>query len=592
MDSDRRDEHAHDANLDAWIENLRSECERSNSARNEARMRQALQEFRQDLREHPYVKKGARRKLQRQWIWSRWTRATRWTLALGSGVTTAAALLLLLLVASRTASGTSWEDVVKRFRSVTSFSVKLYDKDNPLQKPEERDLWMGANGQVRMRLGSVVIFARNGKVIKAYDTYTRKETSPDSRSVQLLEKFSKSEFSLNVVFDSIIGGRVFDAATEVRTSTEDAEEFDVFEVQAPTGEAKIWTLSESKLPLRMLFKDTVNDSSVEAFFTYTGDQAEGFFDPAAFEKRLSVRSSVPQTNTLLEKAPVPVVESAGITTDGAIWIMATSARHGRPGSDNYAGFNVISDDQGRAYNHITSAYQTKEDRSLDVFVLKEYPFDRNLPNAVTAEATDAEGHVLGKRRITNLAVGIRWPAEIRVVEPIVIKGQQLIAARDWASLNRLLAMIPGESAKHELALEREKLRLASLVAQRDYAAATSVGETLLPLLEKQYQDIAHPASAPSLFNDHILALACDGKTDRAQAVIDRVRDLVDALPSAMPERQRAGVLRNRQQFFRANLVELASRLSDHGMLSPEIISETIRVDVRKESPFKDVPAFR
>jgi hypothetical protein len=92
------------SDIDEVLRALRTAREKSPSTETEARMRQALEGFRQDLRAHPYAQKLERRKLKRQW-----GRPARWVLAIGSSAAAAVLIIVaLLLFTARTGWAMTW----------------------------------------------------------------------------------------------------------------------------------------------------------------------------------------------------------------------------------------------------------------------------------------------------------------------------------------------------------------------------------------------------------------------------------------------------------------------------------------------------
>jgi len=163
-------------------------------------------------------------------------------------------------------------------------------KKDALAQPEQFELWLGKGGYARMRVGSQVVFGRDGQVSRAFDVRQRCVVEADSAAADILRMLqTPDEFSLETVIRSLSGGKLVDITPAVNTGAAIGEDLAVFDAQSAVspGWVRIYALRESKLPVGLRIWDPVEGFSVEALITYAKDQPPIFFDPAAFETRLA-----------------------------------------------------------------------------------------------------------------------------------------------------------------------------------------------------------------------------------------------------------------------------------------------------------------
>jgi len=188
----------------------------------------------------------------------------------------------------------AWADVSQRFQSVPFFYASIYVKDNALAEPRQFELWMGKGGYARMRVGSQVIFGRNGRVMRAFDIRRRRDVEADPTAADIVRILAiPGEFSLETVIQSISGGKLIDVTPAMNTHAAIGEDLVVFDAQSAIspGWVRVYALRESRLPVGLRIWDPAEGFGVDVLINYAKEQPQVFFDPQAFARRLHEASS-------------------------------------------------------------------------------------------------------------------------------------------------------------------------------------------------------------------------------------------------------------------------------------------------------------
>ncbi|HNS19994.1 MAG TPA: hypothetical protein PKH24_05820 [Sedimentisphaerales bacterium] len=184
----------------------------------------------------------------------------------------------------------AWAQVAQRFQSVSFAYASIYVRNYALAEPRQYELWMGKGGYARMRVGSQVIFGRDGQVSRAFDIWQRRAVKADPAAADILRMLqTPDEVSLETVIRCLSGGKLVDITPAVNTEAAIGEDLAIFDAQSAVspGWVRIYALRESKLPVGLRIWDPVEGFSVDALITYAKDQPAIFFDPNAFEARLT-----------------------------------------------------------------------------------------------------------------------------------------------------------------------------------------------------------------------------------------------------------------------------------------------------------------
>ena len=303
------------------------------------------------------------------------------------------------------APGVAWADVAERFRTVPFFSATIYTKDDVTSEPQQMELWMNRTGKMRMRLGTQVVFGNHGKIVESFDIKTRARVEPDERAVVFLRKISEAdEFSLDTIIRVMFGGTMQDVTPLVNPDAVISKDMVVFDVDIPgsTEWVRIWALRESRLPVRIRIWNPQDGYSTDAIIEYSGEQADEFFDPNAFENLLRTKRAnsrvnlayaflkdpggktiTPEDMFALSGYHVPDVKRVGMTPEGAVWVTAGKGRNRTPNGNVFDGFSRFEDDLGRTYFRIGGGHRLEDDTSYDIFVPIDFPFDDRKPSRIT-----------------------------------------------------------------------------------------------------------------------------------------------------------------------------------------------------------------
>jgi hypothetical protein len=294
----------------------------------EKQLKRMLNHFRQDLREHPYVRRLERHGFppRRNLIFlpRRWVQPL-----LVAGVGLAAAVFLGFLILGN--DPPTWAQVQERFGATPFFAAKIYKRDikidtrslNPLVEPKLVEVWAGYGNRMRIRSGRTVTFAEKGQILNTFDLVTRSEGGADGSTYFIVNRFGKLDtISLNSILmaesppelKSISDdpsrewmskewstSELIDTTSSVISDPLVSEDIVVFDHEYlydknSYGRARVWALRQSRLPIRIAIwmrnYDDLNYRWVRSpvwdmLFTYSKKQPREFFNPKAFADKLS-----------------------------------------------------------------------------------------------------------------------------------------------------------------------------------------------------------------------------------------------------------------------------------------------------------------
>ncbi len=535
-----------------------------------------------------------------------------------SKLAAAAAIIIVVLFGLNKFGNSSiaWADVVEKFQSVEFFSAVFYEKDDALDEPEQIELWMGQGGNVRMRMGSQVIFGQGGKITKAFDMSNRSQVEPDSRGERMLEMLSssKGQFSLGTILNIAAKGGLTDVTPLVNSDAKISEDLVVFDSQLyETQWMRIWALRESKLPVHIRIWDSRDGYCLDAFLTYSNKQPDEFFDPNAFDK---VFRQQQENNTNIVYAfltdpggrditpkdifkkdggyHMPVIKRAGISKGGAFWIVADKSRNMMPDGFEINCLSSIEDDLGRTYINYGRGFSFGGEKSLNIFLPLDFPFDERRPTRVTLTCDTREYHfnnpeLIGTVDLTEWEPNTPCP---QLSQPGITSDSDLKIGLAWNltdpkyidKLKRIIESIPGEPENNSDAFNRERLRLEMLVNNKQFEEAADLGEHLMPLLDKEYRSEGQRMS-PYIFDDYIIALACSGKLDEAEKTWKYIISI---------EPELSNLTKESQKFYKDNLHRqlenclriMVPNLSSKGHLTIDQINKIFDIEIKNNELFQ------
>jgi hypothetical protein len=291
-------------------------------------LRKTLNAFRQDLREHPYVRRLERHGFPLRWKLIFFSRPWVRPFLLAS-----MGLAVVVIVGSFILGNNppTWAEVQERFGTTPFFTVSIYRRNvkipgyhpNPLAEPKFVEVWAGYGNRIRIRSGSKVTFAEKGEILNTFDLITRTEVYADSITYTVVNKLGKSDtISLNgiLIEENPLApehipewfpkewkskewnpGGLVDTTSRVISDPVVSKDIVVFDhdfyyAKTKYGRARVWALRKSRLPIRVVMwpmddMDDINGRLVRSpvydmIFTYSKEQPKQFFDPKAFASKL------------------------------------------------------------------------------------------------------------------------------------------------------------------------------------------------------------------------------------------------------------------------------------------------------------------
>lgn len=491
----------------------------------------------------------------------------------------------------------AWADVAARFQTVPFFNATMYIKeDGATGEPMQMELWWSRNGRVRIRIDTQVVFARNGAVTDAFDITTRGEVEANEWARMILGKLSQADtFSLDAVIQVMFGGAFEDVTPLVNPDAVIAQDMVVFDVDLPhTPEwVRIWALRESRLPVRIRVWDPRDGACTDAVFEYSREQQPRFFDPDAFRTLLQSHEAVGRTNIayaflqdpggkavtpeeMFEKSGyhMPVVNRAGMTEDGAFWVLADKALNQRASGSVFYGFARIGDDLGRTYIKAVRGYHGNDNKSLDVFVPIDYPFDQRRPQRITLVCSPRQtlvgnmpDEIIGTVELTQWEPNAPCPKLYEGLDADALRlkmtlARHLVAREHAERLTHLLETIPNwstEPTNTGVLLFWQEMTYR----RRDFRETVKIGQTLAPLLLE-----APSRTSRYHFTEYIGALAATGRPDEAEQLFQSINAIEDMSPEKSDER-----------YYQTYLRMLVERLIRDIGLTVEQVSEILGFDI-------------
>jgi hypothetical protein len=531
----------------------------------------------------------------------------------------AAALIMAVVFGFQHMGSSSivWADVVAQFNAVPYFSASVYIKQDMASDPKHLEVWMSRDQRARVRTGTQVVFGRQGHVTKAFDFKTRQAAAPDSYAEQFIERLGPAEhFSLDVVIRVMFQGDMQDVTPLVNPEAVISEDMVVFDVDLPgTPEwARIWALRESRLPVRVKIWDPRDGDATDAVFEYANEQSDAFFDPNAFETQLQGRQNKNQVNMAYAdlKDPggqamtpedmfaqsgyhLPEIKHAGITPDGAVWVIADKGQNKMPNGRRVYGFSQLKDDLGRTYVGVYDSHVTIPDQSQQVFVPVDYPFDRRVPSKLilVCEADDGrvrvEHELIGTVELSDWQQDQLWPDDT-IRDPELSfrlrRARAHSAKKRYDEAEKILVTIEGSPNEDRMALERELVRLSILFKQAKYTEAVAMGDGLMPAMKKEYQRWKNRAANPSLFTDYLMALACSAQVDQVKGLWLEIKATQPQINPKLNSRAREHLTESTNYNFKMCLRRIVPVISRELRLTVEQLNELFDIDIKRDEDFR------
>ena len=531
----------------------------------------------------------------------------------------------------------AWADVVKTFKGIAFFNASVYIKEDATNEPVQIEIWRNSQKKGRIRVDSQVLFADGGQVIAGYaiNGTLRKIDIPEynENGMAMAQKlFTFQDFSLDTVLAAfgVDQQRLEDTTPLINPAAMISKDLLVFDLQSTFSPEwlRIWVLRESKLPVRIRSWDPRDGDCVDVVMSYSAEQSPEFFDPDAYEQYLldvqqgsadggranlayalledpGHKDYTPQD--LFEKAKaenaqtapnsddisgfhLPVVEQAGITEYGAVWVVASKSLNRRPDGNTFYGFSDISDDLGRNYREIHSIWRI-DDISVNVFVPEDYPLDPARPAELTLRcATEATGPyekevLIGTVPLENWKTNTIWPQDrLEYSEPETMLRQAWSKTDQRPVCENILSLVEiiDTDGSHQHEIEKVKLRM--LIKEKKYSDAAKMAETLLPAEYEIFKTAGQNADYYD-FYDYIVAFAANGDVQQAADLFRELKQLKTDLSKYSPNAQKHLSERLARQLEGSQLYNLIRPLFDAG-LNVDQVNKIVGFDVLENEDTK------
>ena len=252
-------------------------------------LKRMLTGFRQDLASHPHLQDGSpgvRLKRRNQSPFPRIGFGR--VLVAASGAVCLTALLAILFISR----SPTWADVEKQFGSIQFCSISAYFRHNPFDNPLFAQYWFSADGRARIHVDHYVVFLDKGTRIQSYNVKTRSKGRPFSAIKRLFWDLERAKENgtpdLRTIMEVLAGEEIVDTTDLVISDTQVAKDLIVFDARSrdTLWWLRVWSLRESRLPVRILKWHRKDGRYYELLFTYSKEQPSEFFDPKAFAAML------------------------------------------------------------------------------------------------------------------------------------------------------------------------------------------------------------------------------------------------------------------------------------------------------------------
>jgi hypothetical protein len=255
----------------------------------ERQLQNTLHAFRQDLREHPYVRRPERHGFSLRQTLSFFSRPWVRPLML-AGLGIACVAILVFFPFGREVP--TWAEVAQSFRGASSFHATFYRRDCAWCSPYLVELWKGYGDRFRILSGHTVAFGKKDGYLKAYNLKDRVEGKPDPAIqgiILAMEPIDQTRIDFaGAILEAHSDGEVVDTTALVNPGPVFSKDIVVFDAKSKFGglSIRLWALRESRLPVRILYRGLAGYYA-DVIITYSKVQPEKFFDPEAFATEMN-----------------------------------------------------------------------------------------------------------------------------------------------------------------------------------------------------------------------------------------------------------------------------------------------------------------
>jgi len=470
----------------------------------------------------------------------------------------AAVIIIAVLIAINQFGGSisltsvAWADVVEKFRSMPFYNAVLYFKEDAASEPKQIELWVSSEHKARLRVGSQVLFAEKGKISAGYNFKDRillNEAQYDQMGEAIIQKLCLLQtLSLDNIVKMIHKGELMETTPQINPDAMISEDLLVFDLDSKISPEwmRIWTLRESKLPIRLRLWDPRDGECMDVMFTYEKQQPPEFFDSGKYKELLKEsghittrgrtnlayaylkdpggRDYVPEDLFNKSGYHMPVIEKVGLTEYGAVWVVASKSTNRRPDGHTFWGFSTITDNLNRSYRSTAAIRRAADDISVQIFVPEDYPFDRRIPNSImmTCEVgnwhPDEPKEILGTVEISEWEQESLWPQD-RISKTqngtFLTAASRFIKNKEYDKADKIVQMIKAAPDADKITHELNKLELKKLIRQEKFAQADYLSEQMWAVELDLYINPKRRSPNVTVFSDYIIAISANGRVDRA-----------------------------------------------------------------------------
>lgn len=176
----------------------------------------------------------------------------------------------------------AWSQIAERFESVPYVRISLNLSNEHEDYAQHMDVWLGSQGQLRIQTRSQVIFAEQGRIVKAADLQGQDVARPDSAACEVIQELGAWEsFSLETLIRAVLQEPLVDVTPADDVAQVVWRDLMVFDSRASVGAGRIriYALRDSKLPVSFRIWDTADGLAIEAMFLYEKEPPANIFLP-------------------------------------------------------------------------------------------------------------------------------------------------------------------------------------------------------------------------------------------------------------------------------------------------------------------------
>ncbi len=529
------------------------------------------------------------------------------------------------------ANGTpTWAQVVERFASVKHVSAVVYVREDGLANPVQYELWMGHQSRVRVRTGKQILFGRAGEVLNAYDLETRMSVDPDPVAWMFFRQLTTTEtFSLETVLNSMCRGKLVDMTPTFNPDAVLSEDMLVFDVVGEDSRewVRIWILKESRLPVHIRVWDPTDAMCVDVFLQYAQEQPRIFFDPDAFEKRLSqspdaiehliyadlvdpggrLVSSLQYRNQRRQQRQkegaagyhMPTLDAISRAPDGLVKVKTSNARNTQPDGHRFFGYERIEDDLGQQYVRVVNNHTYDEDWASQVFAPEDYPFAIREPNRLIL-ICEAPVPIPGSHKGIGTHEVTEWTSTPVVKGESVVKkpryqgtlARHFLYQKDWSRFDRIQATIKGAPAQNLQACYRDIRNVERCVRMKDYVTGARLAEALLPDMVGRALTIRGRSMSPELdlyqFERVLGVLARAGNIELVKKTFDTLINTPLTLSPKLHPHSKQAILKQRKDMIERCTRHIAEALVNTGRLDLDQLTHIMGAKVVSRKDFSNI----